>query len=171
MKAILNLFLQICLLRQSPAHVPTQGWFVALVVLANLASSVIISRTIDPTVNLLQAATAIVVMQTVVAALTYLTLALNNRPGRFPTAITALFGCDLIITACQGLIMPLAFSWGEAAANVSMAMFLVWTVAVFGFILHRAMEAPLAVGIGVAMAIVLVSGTFGQIAIGTPGST
>ena len=39
MKAVLNLFWQICLMRQGPEYVPTYGWFVATVVLANMIGS------------------------------------------------------------------------------------------------------------------------------------
>jgi hypothetical protein len=171
MKTILNLFWQICLLRQSPAHVPTQGWFVALVVLANLLCSVVISTTIDTGLDVLRTATGIVVGQTATAALIFLALTLSNRGTRFVTTITAVFGCDLIITACYALVMPAATLGGEAATNVALIMFLVWSVAVAGFILHRALEAPLAVGIGVAMAIALMSVTLGQLAIGPPAGT
>jgi hypothetical protein len=36
-------------------------------------------------------------------------------------------------------------------------VFLIWSVAVAGFILHRALEVQLAIGIGVAMGISLLS--------------
>lgn len=170
MKAILNLFWQICLLRQSPAYVPTHGWFVALVVIANLLCSVVISSTVDTGIDPLRTATGIVVGQTATAALVYLALALANRSMRFVTTVTAVFGCDLIITACYALVMPVAALGGDMVSNVALLMFLVWSVAVAGFILHRALEAPLPVGIGVAMAIALMSVTFGQLAIGTPAS-
>ena len=171
MKPIFNLFWQICLLRQSPAHVPTHGWFVVLVVLANLLCSVLISATLDSELALLRAITAIVVGQTTTAALIYLALALNNRGTRFLTTLTAIFGCDLIMTACYALVMPLSGLWGETAGLVALGAYVVWSVAVAGFILHRALDAPLAVGIGVAMAIALMSGTMGQLAIGAPAST
>ena len=51
MKAILNLFWQICLLRQSPAYVPSHGAFVAAVVAANLIGSVLVSSALDGGVN------------------------------------------------------------------------------------------------------------------------
>ena len=51
MKAILSLFWQICLLRASPAYVPTYGWFVAIVVLANPVCSMLISLAVDSSIG------------------------------------------------------------------------------------------------------------------------
>ncbi|MBK81351.1 MAG: hypothetical protein CMQ43_10635 [Gammaproteobacteria bacterium] len=168
MKAILNLFWQICLLRQSPAYVPSHGAFVAAVVAANLIGSVLVSSALDGGVNTLRTATAVIVGQTATAVLVLLALSLKNLGARFVTTITAIFGCDLIITACFAGVLPLATQFGDAALSVALLGFLVWSVAVAGFILHRALEAPLAVGIGVAMAISLMSVTFSQLAVGPP---
>ncbi len=166
MKTIINLFWQICLLRQSPAHVPAQGPFVALVVGANLLCSVLVSVALDDNLDVLRVTTSIIVGQTATAVLVLLALTLKNFGNRFVTTITAIFGCDLIITACFGLVLPLASLWGGAVVNIALVAFLVWSVAVAGFILHRALEVQLAIGIGVAMAISLMSVTFGQLAIG-----
>ena len=143
MKAILNLFWQICLLRQSPAYVPSHGAFVAAVVAANLIGSVLVSSALDGGVNTLRTATAVIVGQTATAVLVLLALSLKNLGARFVTTITAIFGCDLIITACFAGVLPLATQFGDAALSVALLGFLVWSVAVAGFILHRALEAPL----------------------------
>ncbi|MEQ8857185.1 MAG: hypothetical protein RIC56_00925 [Pseudomonadales bacterium] len=166
MKAIINLFWQICLLRQSPAHVPASGPFVALVVGANLLCSVLVSVGLDEDLDVLRTATSIIVGQTATAALVLLALTLKNLGARFVTTVTAIFGCDLIITACFAVMLPLASLWGSAVISIALIAFLVWSVAVAGFILHRAMEVQFAIGIGVAMAISLMSVTFGQLAIG-----
>lgn len=166
MKPIITLFWQICLLRQSPAYVPTSGPFVALVVGANLLCSVLVSLGLDDGVDLVRTATSIIVGQTATAVLVLLALTLKDFGNRFVTTVTAIFGCDLIITACFAVVLPVASLWGNAAISAVLIMFLVWSVAVAGFILHRALEVPLAIGIGVAMAISLMSVTFGQLAIG-----
>jgi archaellum biogenesis protein FlaJ (TadC family) len=166
MKTILNLFWQICLLRQSPAYVPTYGWFVGLVVGANVVSSAMVAVAFDATANILQALTSIIVGQTTTAVIVLLVLSMRNMAPRFVTTITALFGCDLIITACAGLVLPLATQLGPMAVSLVFLAFLIWSVAVSGYIMHRAVEVQLAIGVGIAMGMSLMSVMFSQIAIG-----
>jgi hypothetical protein len=166
MKPIFTLFLQICLLRQSPAYVPTYTWFVVLVVAANLLLSTFISLGMDENLDALRTATSIIVGQTTTAALVWLALTLQNVGERFVTTVTAIFGCDLLITVSFGLVMPLSMLWGTAVTTLILLVFLIWSVAVVGFILHRALEIPMPIGIGVAMLITLMSVTLGQLATG-----
>jgi hypothetical protein len=166
MKPILNLFWQICLLRQSPAYVPTYGWFVGLVVLANVVCSTLVSASLDAEFELFRTLTSIIVGQSTTAVLVMLALMFKNLGQRFVTTITAIFGCDLLITASFAVMLPLAALLGEAAVSLALVAFLIWSVAVAGFILHRALQAPLAMGIGVAMGISLMSVTLGRVAIG-----
>ena len=166
MKPILNLFWQICLLRQSPAYVPTYGWFVALVVIANVVCSTLISASLDTNFDFVRTLTSIIVGQSTTAALVMLALILKNLGERFVTTITAIFGCDLLITACFALVLPLSALLGEAAISLALVVFLVWSVAVAGFILQRALQTTLPIGIGVAMGISLMSVTLGNVAIG-----
>jgi hypothetical protein len=166
MKPILNLFWQICLLRQSPAYVPTYGWFVAVVVVANVVCSALVTASLDTEFDLFSSLTSIIVGQTTTAALVMLALMFKNLGQRFVTTITAIFGCDLLITACFAVVLPATTLIGEAAITLALLAFLVWSVAVAGFILHRALQTQLAVGIGVAMGISLMSVTLGRVAIG-----
>ena len=166
MKPILNLFWQICLLRQSPAYVPTYGWFVAAVVTTNVVCSTLVSASLDPEFDLISTLTSILVSQTTTAALVMLALMFRNLGQRFVTTITAIFGCDLLITACFALVLPVTGVLGDGAVNLAVLAFLVWSVAVAGFILHRALQTQLAVGIGVAMGISLMSVIVGRVAIG-----
>jgi hypothetical protein len=166
MKTIFTLFWQICLLRQSPAYVPTYGWFVALVVIANVVSSVMVATAFDADTNLLQTLNSIIVGQTTTAVAVLLALTMRNMAARFVTTITALFGCDLIITACAGLLLPLATQLGTMAVSLVFLAFLIWSVAVAGYIMHRALEVQLAIGVGVAMGMSLLSVMFSQLAIG-----
>lgn len=165
MKPIFELFWQICLLRQSPAYVPTQGSFVALVLIANAIASTLVSLGPETELTVLDILTSVIVNQTVTALLVLLALALRNLTGRFVATITAIFGCDLIITACFALVLPISLMLGQIATGLAYLMFLVWSVAVAGFIMHRALGVQLAMGIGVAMAISLLSVTVSQLAI------
>src|SRR5512145_316972 len=74
MKSIINLFWGICLLRQSPAAVPGQGAFVAIVVAANLVVSVGVSLSLAESPGVMRTVTGIVVGQAVTASLVWLVL-------------------------------------------------------------------------------------------------
>jgi hypothetical protein len=166
MKAIFDLFWQICLLRRSPAYVPTFGWFVALVVVTNVISSTVVALGFNTDYTGLETLTSVIVGQTTTAVLAFLALSMRNVGSRFVTTITAMFGCDLIITACFGMVLPLATALGPMAVSLVFLAFLIWSIAVSGYIMHRALDVQLAIGIGVAMGISLVSAMFSQVAVG-----
>jgi hypothetical protein len=166
MKTIFDLFWQLCLLRRSPAYVPTYGWFVALVLIANLTSSALVTLGFGSDQSFLESLNNIIVGQTTTAALVFLALSLRSVSARFVTTITAMFGCDLIITAAFGLVLPLASQLGPMAVSLVFLAFLIWSVAVAGYILHRALDVQLAIGVGVAMGISLVSVMISQVATG-----
>jgi hypothetical protein len=166
MKALFNLFWRICLLRQSPAAVPANGPFVATVVLANLLCSILVSAGFGSEVNLLTTATSIIVSQTTTAGLVWIALSWAEKADRFVTTITAIFGCDLIITAVFSLLLPITGTLGSVVGSALLLMFLVWSVAVAGFILHRALETGFGAGVAVALGISLMSVILGQVAIG-----
>lgn len=166
MKSIINLFWGICLLRQSPAAVPGQPAFVALVVGANLLVSLTVSLNLDGSAGALVTLTGIIVGQAVTASLVWLLLGARNLRERFTTTIAALFGCDLLVTACLGLALPVVGLLGTAATPLAFLAFLVWSVAVAGFILHRALDVPNPIGIGLALGMSLLSVTVSQLAVG-----
>lgn len=165
MKAVFNLFWQICRLKQSPEFVPTQGWFVALVIIANLLCSLLVSIAADSELSVLMATTSIVVGQTTTAALTWIALNLRELGNRFVATITALFGCDLIITAAFALVLPLT-SLLPALATLVFVLFLLWSITVAGFILQRSLKVNLPVGIMLALGMSVMSVALSQLAIG-----
>ena len=166
MKAVLQLFWQMCLLRQSPEYVPTQTWFVAIVIGANLLTSVIVSLSIDQSGNMLEIATRIVVGQATNAGLVWLATYLREVPARFPATLTALFGCDLIITAVFGLLVPVLTRYGERAPGMLSLGFMVCSLAVAGFILARALNIRVGMGVLVALGMTVLTVATSQLAIG-----
>ena len=166
MKSIINLFWGICLLRQSPAAVPGQGPFVAVVVGANLLTSVAVSFVLSDDASFVRTLTGIVVGQAVTASLVWLILASRNFRARFNTAVAAWFGCDILITWCFGIALPPLGLLGSQALTVASLVLLMWSVTVAGFILHRAAEVALPIGIGLALGMSLLSVSVSQIAVG-----
>ena len=101
MKAVVQLFWQICLLRQGPEQVPT-----AKLVHHHrhqrqhpLQPGAVIA--LDDSSSFISVLTRLLVTQATTAALVWLALFLRET-ATFPGHLTALFGCDLIITVCFG---------------------------------------------------------------------
>ena len=166
MKSVIQMFWRICLLRQSPAYVPTQGWFVAAVVVANLVTSVIVSLPLEPSIPLLEILTRTVVVQAVYAALVWTACILREHPGRFAGTITALFGCDLLITALFGLLLPLLTRVNEPTQIVLWAGYFVWSLAVAGFILSKGLTMRFPLAALAALGMTLLATAVAQIAVG-----
>jgi len=160
------MFWRMCLLRQNPAHVPTQTWFVAFIIVANLLTSIIVSFSIDQTANALEITTRIVVGQATTAGLIWLATYLREFPNRFAGTLTALFGCDLIITACFGLLVPVVSLFGENTLMVLTLAALVWSLAVTGFIIARSLSIQISIGILLALGITVLSTATSQLSIG-----
>lgn len=177
MKPIILLFWQICRLKQGPEHVPTATWFVGLVIVANLLCSLLVSGVVnvqfadpdladagEPALPLLTTATTIVVSQATIAALTWLALQLRELGERFFATITALFGCDLLITACFGALLPL-LNLIPAARALAFLLMLIWSISVMGFILHRALRVQLSIGVLVAVGISIIGLAMSEVAV------
>ena len=166
MKAVFVVFWDICLLRQSPEYVPTRTWFIFSIIGANVLCEVMLSLTINDDINLLRGLTGSVVYLTTTSALVWLILQLRELIERFSATITALFGCDLIITASFAVLRPLADLLNPGAANTLFLLFLIWTISVAGFIMHKALNTSYLLGIGAALTIAIMSVTLSQLSIG-----
>jgi hypothetical protein len=166
MKSIINLFWGICLLRASPAAVPGESAFVAAVVAANLLTSVAVSFVLAQEAEFLRTFTGIVVGQAITASLVWLILASRDLGARYSTAVAAWFGCDIVITCCFGIVLPILGLLGPAMVALASLVLMVWSVTVSGFILHRAADVALPIGIGLALGMSLISVTGSQLAVG-----
>jgi hypothetical protein len=166
MKLILSVFWNICLLRRGPELVPTHPLFVAGVVIADILLSLFVRAQYGDETSLLEIATFTLVTMATLATATWLALNLRGVIGRFPATITAMFGCDLLFTLLIALLIPLA---GGARSAVSIGMgglILIWSIAVNGFILHRAMNITVFAGILSAFGMALVAATLASSAAG-----
>ncbi len=168
MKAVFQVFWHICLLRQSPEYVPTRAWFIFSVITANVICEVLVSLTVNAELDVLRGVTSSVVYMTTTAALVWLTLQLRTHVERFPATITALFGCDLIITASFAVLRPMADLLNPDAVNTLSVLFLFWSLAVAGFIMQRALNTYYILGIGVAVGITIMSYALSQLSIAAP---
>ena len=145
MKPILAVFWNICLLRRGPELVPTHPLFVGGVIVLNVLAGFFVG--IQATeATAVQVATSTLVSMATLAALTWIALTVRGVVGRFPATITAMFGCDLLFTLLIALLVPIV---GIASPITvwTWALITIWSIAVYGFILHRAMNVTVFVGI------------------------
>ena len=153
MKPILAVFWNICLLRRGPELVPTHPLFITTIVIADVALSLFVSMQYGKNASLLQVATSTTVTMATLAGVVWVALNLRGLVNRYPATITALFGCDLLFTILVALLVPLL---GGADSPFSIGVAAVigfWSIAVNGFILHRAMNMSLFAGIVFAFGI------------------
>lgn len=167
MRSLLLVFANICLLRRGPEHVPTHAWFVAVIVAANLLVSFVVSRSVSGALSPLPLATSLIVTMACTASITWLILHLRGFDARYPATITAMFGCDLLFTVLIGLIATAlgGLAAGPLATGVVASLGL-WSIAVNGFILHRAIAVSVAIGIAIAFAMTLFAFTLANAAVG-----
>jgi len=165
MLIVLYFFWRVCLLRHNPEIVPKHPYFLFLVLMANLACSITLSTIIsgEPALRI---ATGVVVSVATLAALVYLICSLRGTSDRFVWTMSVLLGCDLVLTAIFAVIVPLARMLNEAAVIAAYATFAIWSVTVFGFILSRSLKSPMALGVGLAFSMVLISTGLARLASG-----
>lgn len=169
MKVVLQMFWRICLLRQSPAHVPSESWFVTTVVVANLLTSMLVSSLIAREANesLLSISTLVLVNQAAYAGLLWLATYLREMPDRFTTTLTAIFGCDLIITALYGLVDVAILTALDDRLQLAVQLgYGIWGLVISGYILSKSLNVHLGIGVLLALGISMLSGAAGYTAIG-----
>jgi hypothetical protein len=150
MKPIFAVFVNICLLRRGPELVPTHPLFVGAVVIADMLLSFYVSMRYGGTATPIQVATGVLVSMATVAAVTWIMLSMRDVIGRYPATITALFGCQLLFTLLSALLMPLAGESNSVRISV-FGLIAIWSIAVDGFILHRALNVTVLIGILLAL--------------------
>ena len=150
MTAVLKLLFGICLLRNGPESVPTQAWFLVTLVAANLALAVFVLGAVPPGLAAGLALNVALIGMTTTAALTWFALYVRNLEPRFPATLGAMLGTQLIIGAAMWIGVYIV---GPDRVGGAAIAFLIWTVVVAGFILHRALGCKLVVGILLALGI------------------
>jgi hypothetical protein len=150
MKPILAVFWNICLLRRGPELVPTHPLFVSAILVADVLLNFLVAFQQSNALTPIQIATGIFVSMATIAAATWIMLSMRDVIGRYPATITALFGCDLLFTLVSAILVPLAGTDSRPLMVSVAALILIWSIAVNGFILHRAMNVTVFIGIFLA---------------------
>ncbi|NKC00818.1 MAG: hypothetical protein GKR90_20300 [Pseudomonadales bacterium] len=170
MTAILLVFWRICIFRGGPDSVPANTTLLAIVIFASALTSLIASsflQTILPPppptdvmdVEIVSSefnlVTSVVVSQASTAGLVWLILALMSLNSRLYQTLTAVFGTDIILTSVSTLGILIATLVSPALSQIAFLGMFFWTVGTFGFILHKALEISLGLGVAAALFVMI----------------
>ncbi|NJN52046.1 MAG: hypothetical protein HC809_10025 [Gammaproteobacteria bacterium] len=166
MRSLFIVFVNIILLRRGPELVPTQPWFVGAVAIINFMASFVVSNHVGAALTTAALATSLLVTMATLSVVVFAALYLRGFDRRFPATITAMFGCDLIFTVMVGVLMLLVGGVATSMGTTLLALIGLWSIAVNGFILHRAMEVSVAIGILLAFATAMFGFMLSSLAMG-----
>ena len=144
MTVVLRLFWNICLLRVGPEIVPTHTWFLGSLIAAELAMGVVLSAVLRPDLSASLWLNLALINLAVTASVAWFALYLRNCEQRFPPTLGAILGTEVLIDAVG--VVALSVTTGLAKQTTGWLL-TVWSIAVIGFILHRALATRLWVGI------------------------
>jgi hypothetical protein len=161
MLQFLSFFWQICLLRTSPERAPVSKGFIGFILVVYVTSStllVTISSSGGPITNAVQ----LVILGIVVQMTCVWLLLLFKRVGyRFRATLVAFLGTNsLLVISTIPLSLSLSFIDNQTMIVFIKAIYwilIVWWLAVAGFILHKAINVNLMLGITLAFTIELLS--------------
>ncbi len=151
---LFTLFLEICAFKKGPQDVPAAKALLQLMTLLYMAISfLVLILNIDATTALMQA----LVETMLVLGFPWLLLSLAKKPARYLQTVTALLGCDILISLCA---LPALSSLSVQPTPLGFAaviMLMIWNWLVTGHIFKQALSQPFLFGIGVALLYFLLS--------------
>ena len=184
MTALVSLLWRICLLRSGPETVPASNFLLGLLIAVNAAISWIATIILQAMIpipeelsNQLSAEqlaalsdgfllfTRVVVTLACSATLIWGLLTLMNFQERTNKVLCAVFGTFSILTTVRFIATLIGLTVHPTVVQLVSLGMLFWTVAVLGFILHRALE--ISNGFGIAAALFILTFTFavGQVVV------
>lgn len=162
-----QLLTQICLFRRGPEDLPTSNLLLGLLVALNILLSITLYLYLTD-LTLLRASTLVVASLAGAAGLIWLVLSLMNFSQRFVQTFTAMVGVDVILGLLNGLLT--VFTLQENGTYNTFGSFAwlaltIWNLSIYATIFQRALEVHAAIGLGIALFVVLFSYAIGQVAL------
>ena len=154
MATVIKLFWNICLLRVGPELVPARAWFLCPIIATHVVVNVLWLDVAAPTLPLALALNVALINLAVLAAAAWFALYIRQHEARFPATLGAAAGAETLLTAV--LIVAYGLTSGVVQETVVWG-FVLWSVVVVGFILHRALSCKPWLGMLVSLAIFFVS--------------
>lgn len=143
MKRLINLYVDICLLRAAPQDLPVASFLVTLTLFLNLLTGTIVI--VGHFSSVVPALLAQAMDLALLALLVRLALNYQRRAGRFTQAISALFGCGVLINL---VAMPVQLMIGDDPRVSPMGglgvllyvVLVIWGLVVVGHILRHTFQ-------------------------------
>jgi hypothetical protein len=164
MQSIVALFWRIATFRSGPEDVPFSTFLAGAIVLLYIASATGLQLLLDET-TLATALTSAIVNIAATAVLLWTLMRTMSKKARFTQTLTAIVGSDLLITLVQAIALPIAMNLHATLFTLLATATVFWTLAVFGFIFHRALDVHVAIGIAIALFLLLLSVSITQTAL------
>ena len=160
--SILNLFVDICLLRKGPQDVPMSSVLLGLAWLANLLAGVLLVGKADLSSGRILAESLADTL--IMLGFVWIMLSFRKLSSRFVQAGTAAMGSSALINLCALPLVAAANMQGsEQVAGVPGLILLglvVWSVVIFGHILRHSLDVRMGQGVMLALAYTLFSLAF-----------
>ena len=150
MATVIKLFWNICLLRVGPELVPPRAWFLLPIVITHLAVNVLWLDVAMPRLSFALALNAALINLTVLAGASWFALYIRRHESRFPATLGAAAGAETFLAAV--LIVAFGLTSGVVQQTV-LWVFLLWSIVVVGFILHRSLSCKPWFGMMLSLAI------------------
>lgn len=151
---LLNVFVDICLLRAGPQDLPGSSFLLMVTALLSLLTGTLVVVGTFGSLGAALAAQSLDIL--LLLGLLKLLLQINSKPARFQQTAIALLGTGVLINL---VAMPLQLiAPGDPSANVATELsgllylfLLVWALVIVGHIIRHAIEIKLANGIALAL--------------------
>jgi hypothetical protein len=153
LNALLNYFVNLCLLRAAPQELPASEALLGIVFAVNLAVSTLLMLGSELTAGL--ALLESLVELGLMLAVLRTALSLVGHPGRFQQAATAIMGSSALMAL---LALPLIGSGGAGPAGLLLLALVIWSVIVLGHIVRHTFD--LALGQGVVISLLYTIGSY-----------
>jgi hypothetical protein len=157
--SLLNLFVDLCLLRRGPQDLPVSRVLLLLVLLLDLAAGVLLGRTVWGATGPAIGATLLDVG--VLLLLLHVALRVRDVLPRFTQSAAALLGVSTLFTLVamplQSLLDVSEAADPEAGMALLYLLYVAWVQVVYGHILRHALNVQLSAGIAIALAYTLTS--------------
>lgn len=154
MATVIKLFWNMCLLRVGPELVPARLWFIGPLIIAHLAINMAWLDVAMPTMSFALALNVGLINLAVMAGASWFALYIRQHEERFPATLGAIAGAETLLMAV--LIVAYGFTSGIVQQTV-LGGFVLWSVVVVGFILHRALSCKPWLGMLLSLAMALAS--------------
>ena len=155
MKALLNFFVDLCLLRAAPQDLPSSSFLLIVMLALNLAVALVMI--LDAQVGILSAFLASLFEAALMLSALYFGLKFHARLARFQQAASALLGSGFLL----GLLgLPLV-TWSRHSESIEAGLLLlalfIWSMVVMGHILRHTFDTSLNMGLGIAVMYTLIA--------------